>query len=356
MSATLTINGRDLPFREGQTVLEAARANGIYIPSLCYHPKTGPAARCRVCVVEVEGMPGLQTACSLPAAPGMKVASESAQVLEARRLLVELLLAEGEHNCLSCEANGRCELQDAAYHLGIEEPPFRFAAGAGDGEADDSSEMIVIDHRRCIKCGRCIAGDNQTVVNEVLDFGYRGHRTRVICDDDLPMGESSCVQCGECVQLCPVGAMLDKKARGKGRPWELVTVDTVCPYCGVGCRIRLHVDEAKNEIVRVTGVEGSPANDGMLCIKGRYAYEFVASPERLRTPLIRGADGELHPAGWEEAVALVASRFREIAARHGPDAIAGLASAKCSNEENYAFQKLMRREVGTNNVDHCARL
>jgi len=361
MSPTLTLNGRKLPFREGQTVLEVARENQVYIPSLCYHSKTGPASRCRVCVVEVEGLPGLQTACTLTAEAGMKVDSESPQVQEVRRMLIELLLAEGEHDCLSCEANGRCELQDAAYYLGIEKPAFTFtdahAAHADEaGLVDDSSEMIVIDHRRCIKCGRCIAGDNQTVVNEVLDFGYRGHRTRVICDDDLPMGSSSCVQCGECVQLCPVGAIIDKKSRGRGRPWELKTVDTVCPYCGVGCQIRLHINEAKNEIVRVTGIEGSPTNDGMLCVKGRYAYEFVASPERLRTPLIRGPEGELRPAGWEEAINLVASRFREIARKHGPDAVAGLSSAKCTNEENYAFQKLMRREVGTNNVDHCARL
>jgi formate dehydrogenase major subunit len=169
------------------------------------------------------------------------------------------------------------------------------------------------------------------------------------------MGESSCVQCGECVQLCPVGAIIDKKAIGKGRPWELKKVDTVCPYCGVGCQITLHINEKTNKIVRVTGVEKSSPNDGMLCVKGRYGYDFVNAEERLTTPLIR-KNGQLQSATWEEAISLVASKFKDIKEKHGSDAIAGLSSAKVTNEENFAFQKFMRREVGTNNVDHCARL
>jgi formate dehydrogenase major subunit len=190
----------------------------------------------------------------------------------------------------------------------------------------------------------------------VLDFGFRALETKVICDEDLPMGQSTCVQCGECSQICPVGAILDKKAMGKGRVWEFRKAHTVCPYCGVGCQLTLHIDPTTDEIVKVTGIEGAPANDGTLCVKGRYGYEFVNSPERLPTPLIRDKNGQLQPAAWDEALTFVAEKFNAIKAQHGGDAIAGLASAKVTNEENFAFQKFMRREVGTNNVDHCARL
>ena len=347
------INGKECDAREGQTVLQAARENGIYIPSLCYHPKTGPAGKCRACVAEIEGMRGLQTTCTVVVKEGMKVTTNSEKALTAQRLVIDLLLSSGKHDCLACERNGACELQDAAYYLGIERPTFRVEDE--QFEIDDSSEFIYRDHSRCIQCGRCVAGCNTTVVNEVLDFGYRGHATKVICDDDLPMGKSTCVQCGECVQLCPVGAITDKRARGQGRTWQLAKTDTICPYCGVGCRITLHVDKAKNRIVRITGAEDGPANNGMLCVKGRYGFDFVASPERLTTPLIK-ENGAFRPATWEEALGLVASRFKEIKAAHGPDVIGGLCSAKCTNEENFAFMKFMRKEVGTNNVDHCARL
>jgi predicted molibdopterin-dependent oxidoreductase YjgC len=352
--ATMKINGKEVAFKDGQTILEAARDKGFYIPSLCYTKKTGPASKCRICVVEVEGMRGLQTACSIQAKDGMEVKTETPQIIEARKMIVNLLLASGAHYCLTCEANGVCELQEAAYRLGIETPAFYVEAEKTP--KDESSEMILRDLDRCIQCGRCVAGCNKTVVHEVLDFGYRNHDTKVICDDDKPMGNSTCVQCGECSQLCPVGAIIDKNAIGKGRPWELRKVDTVCAYCGVGCQLTLHIDDRSKMIVKVTGVEGAPTNDGMLCVKGRYGFDFVNSPERLTKPLIKNAQGQFEEATWENAIKLIAKKFTEIKKEHGADAIAGLASAKVTNEENFAFQKFMRREVGTNNVDHCARL
>lgn len=354
MTTTMTINDRKVHFKDGRTILEVARENGIYIPSFCYHPKTGPAGKCRACVVEVEGMRGLQTSCSVQAAGDMVVKTDTDTVKEARKTVVNLLLASGRHNCISCEANGSCELQDAAYYLGIELPAF--IIDSEPEEKDESSEMIVVDHGKCIKCGRCVEACNRCVVHEVLDFGYRHHATRIIFDNGMAMGESSCVQCGECSQICPVGAIIDKKSIGKGRPWELRKVDTVCPYCGVGCRLTLHINDKTNRIVKVTGVEGAPANDGMLCVKGRYGYDFANSDERLTAPLIRDGGGKLREAEWDEAVSLVAGKLKEIMKKHGPDAIAGLSSAKATNEENYVFQKFMRREVGTNNIDHCARL
>ncbi len=335
------------------TILEAARENNIYIPTLCYHYKTGASGKCRVCMVEVEGMRGLQTACNTIAAGNMKVKTVSDDILGVQRMVVNLLLANGQHNCITCEANGNCELQDVAYYLGIEKPEYQIDVPLP--EIDDSSEMIIFDHRKCIQCGRCIEADQRVVVQEVLGFGERSLQTRVYCDTDFPMGESSCVQCGECAQICPVGALIEKKSIGSGRPWELRKVDTVCPYCGVGCQITLHINQKTNRIAKITGVEHSPTNDGSLCVKGRYGYDFVHSEDRLTTPLIR-KNGQLQAVTWDEAVTCVAARFNEIKKEHGSDAIAGLCSAKVTNEENYAFQKFMRREVGTNNVDHCARL
>ena len=193
------------------------------------------------------------------------------------------------------------------------------------------------------------------VVQEVLGFGFRALQTKVMCDEDLPMGESSCVQCGECSQICPVGAILDKRSIGKGRPWELKKVDTVCPYCGVGCQMTLHINEKTDQIVKVTGIEKALTNDGMLCVKGRYGNDFIHHPDRLTKPLIREGSG-FKEAGWDEALDFIVKKITEIKEKNGPDSIAGLTSARCTNEENYVMQKFFRAVVGTNNVDHCARL
>ncbi len=335
---------------EGQTILEAARHNGIFIPSLCYHPKTGPAAKCRVCVVTVEGMRGMQTACNVPVKDGMVVTTNSVELRTAQRMIVDLLLSSGRHDCLACERSGTCELQDVAYFLGIERPSFAIPESF---DKDESSEFIVKDDSRCIYCGRCIAGCNGTVVNEVLGFGYRGRKTQVVCDDDIPMEKSTCVQCGECVQLCPTGALVNKKSRGQGRPWMLETVDSTCPFCGVGCQVTLHIDRAKNKITRVSGRE-IPPNDGMLCVKGRYAYDFPSSKNRLTHPQIR-KNGTLETVSWDEALNYTAGRIKDIVARDGPDVFSAFGSGRITNENNYAIQKFTRAVIGTNNVDHCAR-
>lgn len=347
----LVINGKEIVAQPGMTVLEAAKANGIYIPSLCYHPRTGQAGKCRVCVVEIEGVRGLQTSCSVKAQDGMSVKTKTPQVLAAQKLVVDLLLATGKHDCIACESNGKCELQDAAYYLGIERSAFRYD-DSHYAEADTSAPFVRLDKDKCISCGRCVAACNNQVVNEVLDFAERGYRTEIVCDDDKPMGDSSCVQCGECSQVCPVGAIIDVKSVGKARSWETKVVRTTCPYCGVGCQLDLHVKG--DQIVQVTGTEEGSPNKGKLCVKGRYGYDFIYAEDRLTHPLIK-ENGEFRKASWDEAINLVASKFKEAIDKYGPDSVAGVSCARSINEDSYNMQKLFRGVFKTNNIDHCAR-
>lgn len=347
------LNGKAYEANPEETVLQLALRNGIYIPHLCFHEKTGKAAKCRACVVEVKGLKGLKTSCDLPVSDEMEIFTNSQKVIQSQKMVVDFALSSGQHDCMSCEQNGACELQDAAYYLGIERASYKLYDGRY--EIDDSSEFIVVDRSKCINCGICVAACNHTVVNEVLDFGYRGFDTKIIFDSDLPMGSSSCVQCGECIQLCPVGCIIDKRSIGKIRTWEIDKVETICPYCGVGCKIEVSVDRKQEKIVRINGVDDSPVNNGMLCVKGRFGFDFIQSDKRITTPLIK-ENGEFREASWDEAISLVASKFSEIKKEFGSDSIGGLTSAKVTNEENFLFQKLFRKEVGTNNVDHCARL
>jgi formate dehydrogenase major subunit len=347
----LTLNGRAVKFEPGQTILEVARAAGVEIPTLCWLADATPTGACRMCVVEVKGARNLVAACAAPAAEGMEVSTDTDQVHAARRLNVELLLASGDHNCLVCEANGDCRLQELAYRYGVDS--VRFAGKTQHYPTEDANPLIVRDFDKCVLCGRCVQACNEVQVNRAIGFGYRGADAKIVTTGDRPYHESDCVFCGQCVEACPVGALVEKKAVGKARTWETQKVRTTCPYCGVGCQTWLHVKDG--EIVKVTAVDDGPPNFGRLCVKGRFGYDFQASPERLASPLVR-KDGELVEASWQEALDLVAQKLGQIKAQSGPDAVAGLASARAANEANYLFQKLLRKEVGTNNVDHCARL
>jgi predicted molibdopterin-dependent oxidoreductase YjgC len=349
----ITIDGKEYEFTPGQTVYEVSRANGVSIPVLCHQEQLKPVGACRVCVVEVQGARSLIASCAMPAEKGMIVTTNSDRVISARRLTVELLMTQGHHNCITCESSGDCVLQDLAYSLGIETP--RFLEPGEYKPLEQANEMIVRDMNKCVLCGLCVRACNEIQVNQVLDYAGRGPTATVGPAFGVPYELSECVFCGECVRLCPVGALFEKQGRFKGRATDLTKVRTTCEYCGVGCQMDLNIKEGKVVKVSTPRWNAPPPNSGSLCIKGRFGYDFLDHPDRLTKPLIR-VDGELKEASWDDAIAYVAEKLNSMKLKDGPDAIAGLASARCTNEENYLFQKFLRAVIGTNNVDHCARL
>jgi len=350
---TLTIDGVQVTVPKGVTLLEAALAAGIDVPHLCYDPEWNlpPSGACRLCVVEVQGSPRPVASCCYPASEGMVVRTDSEQLREIRRTIIELLLSDHPADCMTCEQSGRCDLEKYAYQLGVRES--RFAVEPVESNPVQDGPAIIYDAAKCILCGRCVELCQNVQVNGAIDFLGRGFDTRISLPPGQTREDSTCVECGNCIDVCPVGALSRADVIGAGRAWEFRRVETICPYCGCGCTLVLDVRD--NRIVQARGEPGLGVNRGLLCVKGRFGHDFINSPQRLTRPLIR-RDGELTPVSWDEALDFAARRLDEIRKRFGPDAVGGLSSAKCTNEENYVFQKFMRAAVGTNNVDHCARL
>jgi formate dehydrogenase (NADP+) alpha subunit len=350
----LTIDDREVTARGGQTILEAALAAGIDVPHLCHDPRLASSGACRMCLVQIEGQRGLQTSCTREATPGMVVQTETDEIRDVRKTILELLLSEHRVSCTTCDKNGACKLMEYAYRYGADQ--FRFGVYQPKIAADNytfDSKAIAYDPELCIRCGRCIRICDEVVMAHALTFRERGMRAEVTTAFDLPLVDSDCVLCGSCVSACPTGAMYERGAKGGGQCKDLEKVRTVCPYCGVGCTMDLNVNRKANRIVRVTAEQGCVPNDGNLCVKGRFGFQYVHSPERLTKPLIK-ENGEFREATWDEALALVGKRMREIRDQHGPDSVAFLSSCRCSNEENYLMQKLARTAGGTNNIDQCA--
>jgi formate dehydrogenase major subunit len=390
----MTVNGKNIPFEPGMTILEAARENGIGIPTLCHLKDLTPTGSCRICVVEVEGMKNLPASCCTPASGGMVVHTESPKVKKARKMVLELMLASGKHDCIStvshdCTSgrdsnksnsyrddigrgsdcpgvNDDCTLKRLAEKYNADPNRFSYSERA-DIPVENDNPMIVRDMSKCILCGRCVQACNEIQVNRAIGFGFRGIKSRVIVGINKTLSDSNCVFCGECVQVCPVGALKEKKSLNEIKASGKKTkIRSTCPYCGVGCQIWLHVMDGR--IFRVTGVEDSEPNRGRLCVKGRFGYDFIYSDERLKTPLIRekrssshdeysgsGSDHFFREASWDEALDLVAHRFKEIIAEHGADSVAGVSCSRSINEDSYQMQKLFRAVFGTNNIDNCAR-
>src|SRR5882762_2341916 len=354
-----TLNGRAVTAPPEETILQTAKRLGIEIPHLCYMDGMRPDGNCRACMVEIKGERVLAPSCCRAPKAGMEVTSDSARAVHSQRMILELLKSDMPERSYRLDS----ELDHWADKLGVSKPRFEPRMSPGP---DLSHPAMAVNLDACIQCTRCVRACREEQVNDVIGYAFRGHHSKIVFDLDDPMGRSTCVACGECVQACPTGALMP--ANGVGMVAADKTVDSLCPYCGVGCQLTYHIKD--NRILWVDGRDG-PANRGRLCVKGRYGFDYVHHKHRLTKPLIRkpgvpkSADFVADPdnplsafreASWEEALDLTAGKLRAIRDAHGPQALAGFGSAKGSNEEAYLFQKLVRTGFGTNNVDHCTRL
>ena len=361
MSVTITINGKQVSVPEESTILEAAEAAGILVPTLCHHPDLVDVGACRLCVVSVAHASGLQTACTTPVSEGMVVDTESAEVREARAFVLELLLTDHPNDCMTCEVDGACELQRWVYDYHVAYPDHQ--GRRHDYKIDsDPSPVVFVDMNKCIVCGRCVRACYEVEICDVWNITQRGFSAAVVAGANQTMREAGCVSCGNCVAYCPVGALFDKPSLGWGRAIQQRKVRTTCNYCGVGCQFDLNVNVDTGRISRVTSTPDAPVNGMALCVKGRYGNDFIHSDERLTQPLVRddsvleGRFPGFREATWEEAVSLVAEKLVTARDTYGPDSVGYFSSAKCTNEENYLMQKIARAVGKTNNIDHCARL
>ncbi len=371
---TLIINENELSFEPGETILEVAQRNKIDIPTLCHLKNTIPTTTCKVCVVEIKGESELVESCATKAKQNMNVCTESSKVIQARKENISKLLASGNHNCAIrdfdtadwtsfqlnvlkddgkedlCPVWGDCELQDLAYRYQVK--TLGMPLNGIQYETERANPFIIRDFSRCILCGRCVKACKEIQVNNAIEFGDNGNK--IIAKNDATLKDSDCVFCGECLQVCPVGALIPDRSFRDERFKDTQKTRTTCSFCGVGCQMDLFVQD--NKIVKVDGAsENLPPNNGSLCVKGRFGYDFVSSPERLTTPLIK-KDGKHVEASWDEALDLVATKLSAIKNEFGPDTIGVLTSARVTNEDNYIANKFARAVLKTNNIDHCARL
>ena len=344
---SLTIDEREVEIEEGSTILEAAQKAGILIPTFCYNRNLLPFGACRLCVVEVEQMKGrFVPSCSTPATNGMVVHTNTPEIRNARKTLLELLLVHHPLDCPVCDKGGECQLQNLAYEYEV--TGNRFQDKKFEYPVDYYSPLVERNTNRCVLCGMCARVCDEVVGVSAISFVNRGFSTVIGTNFERVL---NCEFCGECVNICPVGALTDKLFKYKARSWELEKVNTICSYCSTGCTLTLGVKG--NRIYRIIGDDTIGVTKGSLCSKGRFGYQYITSPERMNSPLVKGEDGELVRATWEEALEKVAQGFKEVKLKHGSESIGGICSGRLTNEEVYLFQKLMRAALGTNNIDHA---
>src|ERR1039458_1969808 len=333
---TITVDGKKLTVPAGTLLIEACKSTGIEVPSFCYYPGLSLQGACRMCLVEVEKMPKLQTACTTPVAEGMVVTTESDKIKQARKAMLELLLANHPLDCPVCDAGGECELQDMTFKYGAGES--LYAEAKQHREEQQWSPAVYYDRPRCILCYRCIR-----MCGEGMDVWALGVQNRGVKSTIAPngSGQLDCEQCGMCIDICPVGALTSGSYRYKTRPWEMNHVSTVCTHCADGCKVTLGVRQSNDgsQIVRADNRDKSGINGDFLCAKGRFGFDFVDSPKRLTTPLVRNAQGKLEPATWEHALRTAGNKLKEIRDARGGSAIGVIGSNRITNEENYLLHK-----------------
>jgi len=349
LKTTLTIDDQKITVRPGTTVLEAAEQLGIQIPTFCHHNRLVPVGACRMCLVEIERMRGLQTACSTQAREGMVVRTNTPEVLKARRQNLEFLLLHHPLDCPVCDKGGECELQDRVFEWGAGKSRF-IEKKRHKAKAHPLSDHIILDQERCVLCRRCVRFMQEWAGDPQIDFFERGAKTLV---DVFPGQPFDSLFAGNTIDLCPVGALTSRVFRFQARVWETDRVPSICIACGVGCNITL--DIKNNTLRRIVPRLNREVNDQWMCDRGRFDHSFVKRQNRIKTPLVR-QNGTLEPATWDEALSLVSQRLGDIAQTHGPGSVGGIGSVRVTNEANYLFQKLLRSIVGTNNVDYAERM
>jgi len=342
---TLTINGKQVKGREGDTVLEVCEANNIYVPTLCHLKGIADVGACRMCVVDIERERRPVPACTYPARDGLVVQTHNEKLEKYRRLILELMFTERNHLCAQCVASGDCELQNLAYEYQMDN--VRYPYSWPPLPLDSVNDYLVIDHNRCILCGRCIRTCDEIVGVHALDFGHRGWKDMVVADLNQPLGASSCISCGACFQVCPTGTIFSKSSAYKGKPQECQKVRSVCPICGVGCEIEALVKD--NRLVRIDSPDLSDKR-GILCHKGRFTPLYNKN-ERVKTALVRNGRGKLEPQPLPEAIDMVAKKLAELKAQYGSNSIAGIASSQASNDSLKAFKELIAGTIGSDLID-----
>ncbi|WP_322528190.1 formate dehydrogenase subunit alpha [Salinicola sp. LHM] len=357
LSATqveLTIDGQAVTVPEGTSVMRAAALAGITIPKLCATDNLEAFGSCRLCAVQIEGRRGYPASCTTPVTEGMAVTTQNGKLAKLRRNVMELYISDHPLDCLTCPANGDCELQDMAGAVGLREVRYGFdGANHLDAETDDSNPYFSFDPSKCIVCSRCVRACEEVQGTFALTIDGRGFDSKIVAGQHEPFMDSECVSCGACVQACPTSTLMEKSVIDQGVPEH--SVITTCAYCGVGCSFEAQMKG--NQLVRMVPYKGGDANHGHSCVKGRFAFGYATHKDRIKAPMIRESiDQAWRTVSWQEAIEFSAKRLKEIQAKYGRESIGGITSSRCTNEETYLVQKLIRAGFGNNNTDTCARV
>ena len=353
-TVTLTVDGHPITVPEGTSILRAARTMGTMIPKLCATDMEEAFGSCRMCLVEVEGRAGTPASCTTPVAPGMVVHTQTERLKKIRKGVMELYISDHPLDCLTCAANGDCELQDMAGAVGLREVRYGYE---GDNHihdvADTSNPYFQYDPSKCIVCSRCVRACDEVQGTIALTIEGRGFESRVSASNHQPFMDSECVSCGACVQACPTATLIEKKVVEIGTPEHSVV--TTCAYCGVGCSFKAEM--RGEEVVRMVPYKNGQANHGHSCVKGRFAWGYTTHRDRILKPMIREKITDpWREVSWDEAIAHTASEFKRLQQKYGKRSIGGITSSRCTNEETFLVQKLVRSGFGNNNVDTCARV